>query len=69
MEPVLSDGSQNDDKKIAEDEAQMKARKTRWYEELFQQLGLQLQDTTFHKRSNQLLTDVVVYVLRAGPVK
>ena len=32
MEPVLSDGSQDDEEKIAEDQAQMKARKRRWYE-------------------------------------
>ena len=35
MEPVLSDGSQNDEEKIAEDQAHMKARKGRWYAELF----------------------------------
>ena len=32
MEPVLSDVSQDDEEKIAEDQAQMKARKRRWYE-------------------------------------
>ena len=69
MEPVLSDGSQNDDKKIAEDQAQMKARKRRWFEQLFQQLDLQLLASTFYKQSNQLLTDVMVFVLQAGATK
>ena len=44
----------------------MKARKTRWYEQLFRQLGLQLLETRFHQRSNRLLTDVRVYVLQAS---
>ena len=32
MEPVISEVSQDDEEKIAEDQAQMKARKRRWYE-------------------------------------
>ena len=32
MEPVLSEMSQEDEEKIAEDQAQMKARKRKWYE-------------------------------------
>ena len=47
----------------------MKARKTRWYEELFQELNLNLLDSTFYKQSNLLLTDVMVYVLQAGTAK
>ena len=47
----------------------MKARKTRWYEQLFQRLSMQLIETRFHQRSNRLLNDVMVYVLRAGTAK
>ena len=66
MEPVLKEASSVDEQEIAEKEAQMKARKTRWYEQLFQQLDLQLLETRFHQRSNRLLTDVRVYVLKTG---
>ena len=66
MEPVLKVESPVDEQEIAEKEAQMKARKSRWYEQLFRRLGLQLLETRFHKQSNRLLTDVVVFVLRAG---
>ena len=66
MEPVLKEECLDDEEEVAEKEAQMKARKTRWYEQLFGQLGLQLLETRFHQRSNRLLTDVRVYVLQAG---
>ena len=32
MEPVLSDESPEDEQEVAEKQAQMKARKRRWYE-------------------------------------
>ena len=44
----------------------MMARKTKWYEQLFQRLNMQLIETRFHQRSNRLLNDVRVYVLRAS---
>ena len=69
MEPVLSEGSKKDEDKIAEDQAQMKARKRRWHEQLFQQLDLQLLTSTFYKQSNRLLNDVMVFVLQAGATK
>ena len=69
MEPVLSEVSQDNEEKIAEKQAQMKARKRRWFEQLFQQLDLQLLASTFYKQSNQLLTDVMVFVLQAGATK
>ena len=69
MEPVLSEVSQDNEEKIAEDQAQMKARKRRWFEQLFQQLDLQLLASTFYKQSNQLLNDVMVFVLQAGATK
>ena len=40
MEPVLSEESPTDEEKIAEEEAQIRARKTRWYEWMFRQLDL-----------------------------
>ena len=69
MEPVLSEGAKVDEWKTAEDQAQMKARKRRWYEELFQQLNLKLLNSTFYKQSNLLLNDVMVFVLQAGATK
>ena len=69
MEPVLSEVSQEDEEEVAEKQAQMKARKRRWFEQLFQQLDLQLLASTFYKQSNQLLTDVMVFVLQAGATK
>ena len=69
MEPVLSEVSQEDEDEVAEKQAQMKARKRRWFEQLFQQLDLQLLASTFYKQSNQLLTDVMVFVLQAGATK
>ena len=35
MEPVLSEVSQEDEEEVAEKQAQMKARKRRWFEQLF----------------------------------
>ena len=69
MEPVLSEGAKVDEWKTAEDQAQMKARKRRWYEELFQQLNLKLLNSTFYKQSNLLLNDVMVFVLQAVATK
>ena len=69
MEPVLSEVSQEDEEEVAEKQAQMKARKRRWFEQLFQQIDLQLLASTFYKQSNQLLTDVMVFVLQAGATK
>ena len=69
MEPVLSEVSQEDEEEVAEKQAQMKARKRRWFEQLFQQLDLQLLASTFYKQSNQLLNDVMVFVLQAGATK
>lgn len=69
MEPVLSEGAKVDEWKTAEVQAQMKARKRRWYEELFQQLNLKLLNSTFYKQSNLLLNDVMVFVLQAGATK
>ena len=69
MEPVLSEVSQEDEEEVAEKQAQMKARKRRWFEQLFQQIDLQLLASTFYKQSNKLLTDVMVFVLQAGATK
>jgi hypothetical protein len=66
MEPVLREGSQADENKIAEPEAQMKARKSSSYTRLFQRFGLRVMDTRFYKRAEWLLTPIKIYILQAG---